>query len=382
MIMAGFEFMGKKPFSDVYIHGTVRDDTGKKMSKSLGNIIDPLEIIDEYGSDALRFSIISLTSVGQDIYLSKNKFEYGRNFANKIWNASRFIIMNLKPDKINVDLCIYSKEINGLAEKWILSRLYATLEKMEKFLSQYRLNEAAKLIYEFFWHNFCDWYLEFSKLSVEKKETQVVLYKVLEKSLRIMHPFLPHLTEEVWHNLPGVNTSIMKASWPRLQKQFISKAIDKEMQFLIDLISAIRNIRAEWHVPEAIQVECIFKIADRSIKKLICENEVYLQKFAKIAQVKTSEKTENISGCVSGIVGKVDFYVLLENVIDLTKEKERLIKQRKTMEAQLKGLKVRLKNKEFLKRAPREIIEQEKARAEDYGCAIKRIMANLKALVR
>ncbi|MEK6715428.1 MAG: valine--tRNA ligase [Candidatus Omnitrophota bacterium] len=382
MIMAGFEFMGKKPFSDVYIHGTVRDDTGKKMSKSLGNIIDPQEIINEYGSDALRFSIISLTSVGQDIFLSKNKFEYGRNFANKIWNASRFIITNLKPEDIKVDLCIYSKEIGGLAEKWILSQFYATLEKVEKAINQYRLNEAAKIIYEFFWHNFCDWYLEFSKLTIETSQTQAVLYKVLEKSLRIMHPFLPHISEEIWHNLPGVSTSIMKESYPHLQKQFISKLVDKQMQLLIDLISAIRNIRAEWRVGENMEVECILKITDKAAKKIIQENEACLKKLAKIAQVKIIEKVESFSGCASGIVGKVDFYIPLEKVIDLTKEKERLVKQVEALEVQLKGLKGRLTNKEFLKKAPQEVVEQEKVRADDYRKAIKRIKANLKALVR
>ena len=389
MIMAGFEFMGKKPFSDVYIHGTVRDDSGKKMSKSLGNIIDPQDVINEYGSDALRFSIISLTSVGQDIFLSKNKFEYGRNFANKIWNASRFIITSLKPEDIKVDLCIYSKEIGGLAEKWILSQFYTTLEKVEKAINQYRLNEAAKIIYEFFWHNFCDWYLEFSKLTIETKETQAVLYKVLEKSLRVMHPYLPHITEEIWQNLNERTsvpvhqcTSIMVERWPHLQKQFISKTIDKEMQLLIDLISAIRNIRAEWRIPEITEIECILKITDKATKKIIQENEIYLKKLAKIAQVKIIEKVENISGCASGIVGKVDFYIPLEKVIDLAKEKERLAKQVEALEVQLKGLKGRLTNKEFLKKAPQEVIEQEKVRVQDCRKTIKRIKANLKALVR
>ena len=380
MIMAGFEFMGKKPFSDVYIHGTVRDDTGKKMSKSLGNIIDPLEIINEFGSDALRFSIISLTSVGQDVFLSRNKFEYGRNFANKVWNASRYTIMNLKPEEINVDLCVYSDAISGLAEKWILSRFYNALEKIDKALKQYKINEAAKVIYEFFWHNFCDWYLEFSKLTLERRQTQVVLYKVLEKSLRVMHPFLPHLSEEIWHNLPGAKPSIMTENWPHLQKQFISKTTDKEMQVLIDLISLIRNIRSEWHIPEHAEIECIIKAVDKASKKLIQENDIYLKKLARLGQIKIVEKVEDISKCASGVAGKLDFYIPLEKFIDSTKEKERLSKQIQSFEAQLKALKERLKNKEFLKKAPKEVVEKEKIRLEELSKLIKRIGDNLKIL--
>ncbi|MDP1853155.1 MAG: valine--tRNA ligase [Candidatus Omnitrophota bacterium] len=380
MIMAGFEFMGKKPFSDVYIHGTVRDDTGKKMSKSLGNIIDPLEIINEFGSDALRFSIISLTSVGQDVFLSRNKFEYGRNFANKVWNASRYTIMNLKPEEINVDLCAYSKGISGLAEKWILSRFYSALDRIEKALKQYKINEAAKVMYEFFWHNFCDWYLEFSKLTLGRRQTQVVLYKVLEKSLRVMHPFLPHLTEEIWHNLPGTKSSIMTESWPHLQKQFISKTTDKQMQVLIDLISLIRNIRSEWHILEHAEIECIIKTTDKASKKLIQENDIYLKKLAKLGQIKIVEKAEDVSMCASGVAGKLDFYIPLEKLIDLTKEKERLSKQIQSFEAQFKALRERLKNKEFLKKAPNEVVEKEKIRLEELSKLIKRIGDNLKVL--
>ncbi|PIQ89732.1 MAG: valine--tRNA ligase [Candidatus Omnitrophica bacterium CG11_big_fil_rev_8_21_14_0_20_42_13] len=377
MIMAGFEFMGKKPFSDVYIHGTVRDDTGKKMSKSLGNIIDPLEIINEFGSDALRFSIISLTSVGQDIYLSKNKFEYGRNFANKVWNASRYIIMNLKPEELSVDLCIYGKSISGLAEKWILSRFYETLAKIEKALDNYKINEAAKTIYEFFWNNFCDWYIEFSKLTIANNETQVVLYKVLEKTLRIMHPFLPHLTEEIWSNLPGAGGSIMIKPWPHMQKNFISKAIDSQMRIIIDLISSLRNARSEWHVPDNSRIDCILKIKDKSARKTLEENQLYIKKLAGVANIKFSDDLKDASGCVSGVIEKVDFYIPLGDVVDLEKEKARLNKQLEASKQQLKGLSARLKNKEFLAKAPRDVVEKEKQRAQQLNLLIKRIKINL-----
>jgi valyl-tRNA synthetase len=217
MIMAGIEFAGGIPFKDVYIHGTVRDITGTKMSKSLGNIIDPLDMIEKYGTDALRFSMISITAQGQDVFLSEGKFELGRNFANKIWNASRFILMNLKPEEVRADLCVFFNAADlGLPERWILSRFYSTLKDVTGCLDSYKFNEAANSIYEFFWHEFCDWYIEIAKLSLDKKETQIVLYKVLEKSLRMLHPFMPFVTEEIWQKLPRENpdgpSSIMVSS--------------------------------------------------------------------------------------------------------------------------------------------------------------------------
>ena len=380
MIMAGFEFRGKKPFSDVYIHGTVRDDTGKKMSKSLGNVIDPLEIINEYGSDALRFSIMSLTSAGQDVNLSKNKFEYGRNFANKVWNAARFIIMNLDSEKINSDVCLCSKKIDNLPERWILSQFYGLLEKLEKSFKQYKINEASKLIYDFFWHDFCDWYLEFSKLTISDPDTQIVLYRVLEKILRFMHPFLPHLTEEVWSNLPQREGLIINAPWPKMQKELVSKTADKQMQLIIDLITSIRNIRGEWRIPPGAEIECIMKVTDKNIKKIINDNRRYLQKLAGISEVKILEKITKVKSSASGVIGKIDFYIPLADVIDLAKEKERLLKQVDSFRLQLKGLEARLKNKQFLKKAPPQVVESEKEKSKELAGLIKRVCDNLEAL--
>ncbi|MFH1645679.1 MAG: valine--tRNA ligase, partial [Candidatus Omnitrophota bacterium] len=197
MIMAGFEFCGDLPFKDIYIHGTVRDDTGTKMSKSLGNVIDPIEIIDVYGTDALRFSLISLTSAGQDVFLSKDKFASGRNFANKIWNVSRFLLMNM--DKLpEGDLCsFFEKENLSLANRWILSSLYRTLDAVSKSFDSYKFNEGVKLLYDFIWHKYCDWYVEISKDTISEEGTQLILFKVLEKSLRMLHPVMPFLTEEI-----------------------------------------------------------------------------------------------------------------------------------------------------------------------------------------
>ena len=215
MIMAGYEFTGKQPFSDVYIHGTVRDAEGKKMSKSLGNSIDPLEVIKEYGTDALRFSLISITAQGQDVFLAKERFEQGRNFANKIWNASRFILTNLDSSKAGEDLCAFFKrEYLSPVNRWILSRLYSTIKETQESLAKFQFNEAANGLYAFFWHEFCDSYLEIIKPDITNPHNQLVMFKVLEKSLRILHPFMPFVTEEIWNKFSSTDKSIMISNWP------------------------------------------------------------------------------------------------------------------------------------------------------------------------
>ncbi len=254
MIMAGFEFMNDKPFSDVYIHGTVRDIEGKKMSKSLGNVIDPLEIINEYGADALRFSLISITAQGQDVFLSQERFEQGRNFANKVWNASRFILMNLEPQYVKTDLCVFFKKENlDIVNRWILSRFYSTLKQAGKHLDNFKFNEAANLLYGFFWHEFCDWYLELIKPSLYqdadgslRENTQRTLLETLDATMRLLHPVMPFITEEVWQQIPrkGGANSIMIARFPEPDERFDDEQAAEEMGLVIEVITALRNVRA------------------------------------------------------------------------------------------------------------------------------------------
>jgi len=392
MIMAGFEFMKAIPFSDVYIHGTVRDDTGKKMSKSLGNIIDPLEIINEFGSDALRFSIISLTSVGQDVFLSKQKFELGRNFANKIWNGSRFIITNLKPEDVNVDLCVFSTspEMN-IADKWILSRFYQMLEKVEDSISKYRFNDAASSFYEFFWHEFCDWYIEFSKPQISEKHTQVILYKILEKSLRVLHPFMPFITEEIWHTVEGLvhgdekdkgqgaTNSIMTQKWPHLQKQLINKKIDSEMQVLIDAIVAIRNIRSSWTISPSIKFDIIIKAKKRDAC-IFTANLVYIKNLARVEGIEIDEKAKKPPKSAVAIVKGVEIYCPLEKYIDIKGEQERLKKKIEEINGFISIANKKLKNENFLKKAPANIVEMQKAKKAEHAETLKRLKEHLKDL--
>jgi len=381
MIMAGYEFTGKKPFSDVYIHGTVRDATGKKMSKSLGNIIDPLEIIDEFGADALRFSLISLTSMGQDVFLSREKFEFGRNFANKIWNASRFVIMNIDREKVNVDLCqVYKRGDLPLAERWILSRFYTSLKRFYKALDSYRLNEAANILYEFFWHEFCDWYLEMAKLTIKEKSTQITMYKVLEKTLRIIHPFMPHITEEVWHRLNPDSDSIMIQNLPHMQKDLIDTEVESEIDLIFALITSIRNIRAQMNIRPEQKLTAILVTENRDVESVLDKSKNYISHFARLQLLEVRNSFKVGSSTISDVVRKVRLYIPLEGAVDIEKEKKRLSAQLVSLEEEMKNKQSRLRNKEFLKKAPGEVVEKEKARLNDLFDTEKRLKKILSEL--
>lgn len=381
MVMAGFEFMKDVPFKDVYIHGTVRDDTGKKMSKSLGNIIDPLEIIDEFGCDALRFSLISITASGQDVFLSKKKFEIGRNFANKLWNASRFILINLDKD-INVDLCqFYAKQNLPLADRWILSRFFTTIRDVEKAINSYRFNEAASKIYEFIWHEFCDWYIEISKISLKDKNTQIILYKVLEKSLRMLHPFMPFITEEIWQNLPHDRGSITIETIPHIQKDLISKKDEESMRLIIDLIVSIRNARQAMRVPPASRVDIVLTTKDKKKSKLIDENSSYIKNSARIENIKIKpELKELLKECASGVINGIKFYIPLSGIIDVEEEKKRLEAKIKDLANKVNINNAKLKNKNFVNKAPKEVVAKVRKNSNSIKEAMTELTANLDML--
>jgi valyl-tRNA synthetase len=368
MIMAGFEFMGRRPFSDVYIHGTVRDIKGRKMSKSLGNSIDPLEIINEYGTDALRFSLISITSQGQDVYLSKERFEQGRNFANKIWNASRFVLMNMEDGSIGkTDICAYfKKEKLSLANRWILSRLYTTLREVNKLLESYRFNEAANAMYRFFWHEFCDWYLEMIKPVIGEPQYQLVLYKVIEKFLRMVHPYMPFITEEIWHQLKPGEGYIMAAQWPRVQEQIIDKKLEKKMELCIETITAIRNMRAELEIAPAQQINCAISSETKLSRSTIEEMLPTITYLAKVGKLDITEKSANTGSCVSSVVKDLHITIPLEGVIDVGKEKKKIEGKIAKTRQDIKSKEAMLSNKSFIERAPEEIVEKEREKLAQF----------------
>ncbi len=380
MIMAGLEFAKDIPFHHVYIHGTVRDDTGTKMSKSLGNIIDPLEIIDGYGADALRFSIISITAQGQDVFLARNRFELGRNFANKVWNAARFILMNLRPEEVNVDLCTFFKGMKlNLPERWILSRFYATLTEVGRCLEGYKFNEAANSIYEFFWHQFCDWYVEIAKSSIREKTTQVILYKVLEKSLRILNPFMPFVTEEIWQNLSHSGESIMVQSWPHIQKEMISKEADSKMAILIDVVTSIRNLRANWRIPPTKMIEAYIRTRKRETEAILNANSSHIQNLAKVEMLNIG-KVGKPKNAATSVLKDMEIFVPLAGLIDIEKEKARIRAQVEQVESDISSTQKRLKEKGFLAKAPKEVVQMQKARLGELKEKLEKLKDNFKRL--
>ncbi|MFA5118133.1 MAG: valine--tRNA ligase [Candidatus Omnitrophota bacterium] len=374
MIMSGLEFMHDIPFKDVYIHGTVRDIEGKKMSKSLGNIIDPLEIINEYGTDALRFSLISITAQGQDVYLSKERFEQGRNFANKIWNASRFILMNLDATYIKQDLCVYVKKHElDIVNRWILSRLYSVIKEANKNLDTFKFNEAANLLYGFFWHDFCDWYLELIKTNIKDPHNQLIMYKVLEKFLRVIHPFMPFITEEIWHLLHPAADSIMLQPSPHLQTNLMSKKIEEKMSRVFAAVTAIRNIRTELEIPPASVID--FKIfAPLDTQKLFQSLATHIENVSKNRLMSTGDQTEYVHapGQFDLVLNEAHIVIPLSGVLDTQKHKNKIdIEIQKTL-AEIKAKEDLLSNENFVKRAPQEIVEKEKIKLSELNEKLKK----------
>lgn len=366
MIMAGLEFKKQIPFRDVYLHGTVRDAEGKKMSKSLGNVIDPLEIIEKYGADALRFSLISITAQGQDVYLSKDRFEQGRNFANKIWNASRFILMNLKPENSAFDLCVFFKDNDpDLVSRWIISRLYSTIKKTEEDLDAYRFNEAANNLYSFFWHEFCDWYLELIKPRLAEKQTQLIMYKVLEKYIRVLHPFMPFITEEIWQKLPGAKDSIMRQPWPHMQEKMIDQSYENRMRDVFDLINTIRNMRSEMDIGLSSAIKIKISSTDRSTREGILAMAGHIKNLAKVSELEINEEYAQRKNEFTCVLKGMHIVLPLEGVVNADEQIRKNQAKIDKLKAEIAKKETVLANKNFTTLAPKDIVEAEKKKLSD-----------------
>ena len=371
MIMAGCEFMGQIPFKDVYIHGTVRDVEGKKMSKSLGNSIDPLGIIDEYGADALRFSLIAIAASGADIFLSQERFEQGRNFANKIWNASRFILMNLKEDVTGEDIDIKKLRIQ---DKWILAELNDAIKKATRSIDAFKLNEAVNIVYEFFWHKFCDWYVEMAKHSIDEKNTQEVLTHVLKKSLLLLHPFMPFITDEISARLPGRKSeTIATEKWPSVQK-FENK---KAATIMKDAFSCVYNLRERRHdlklsLSTTINVRIWCDSPKR--KREIEEVAGIIKDLAGIEKLEISTKKVDIKGSLlSSIDAGLNVYLLLEGLIDQKKYEQELEQEISGLKKQMLQKSALIDNPNFKNKAPKEIVMKEQEKLEEMKKKIRQL---------
>jgi len=396
MVVSGKEFIKEIPFRDVYIHGTVRDAAGRKMSKSLGNIIDPLEIIDGFGADALRFSIISITAAGQDVFLSKEKFEIGRNFANKIWNASRFVLMNTcgKPENLsNFASCPAGQLAKldryrelSMADKWILSRLNRTIEAVTKALDNYRFNEAEGLVYDFFWHDFCDWYVEMVKPQIiarsaerEAQSTEEILIHVLENSLKLLHPFMPFVTEAVWQNIRE-RESIMTASWPEADKHYINKKIESDMETVKNIIVNIRNIRSDMNIAYSKKLTAGLVPLKKVAGSLVSNGVGYIKNLAQLEQLTIDENLAKPKSFLSAVTEEFNIIISLDGVIDITAEKARLAKKQDALKQQVMFAEKRLKNEDFVNNAPLEVVRMEQEKSAKIKEQIDRLEKTIKDL--
>jgi len=367
MIMSGLKFMGRVPFRDVYIHGVVMDEKGRKMSKSLGNGIDPLDAVEEFGADAMRYTIVNITPLGQNLLLSMDKFNVGARFANKIWNASRYVLMNIEGLPIRD---IPELEMDT-ADRWIVSLYRETVEKMNRYLSEYRLNEASSLIYEFFWHEFCDWYIEISKLKLysedenEKSHAASMLVWILDGCMRLLHPIMPFITEEIWQRIPAEkkHRSIMVSAYPAPEGVFDRKSVD-EIILLKEITYTIRNIRGEMNVPPELKAGVMVKELRDTMHDVIAKNERIIMFLARLKSIEYSTDIEKPEASASAVGNGYEVYLPLKGLIDLDRERQRLAREHDRLKAEIDRSMNKLENRKFIDRAPESVVQKEKQRLE------------------
>ena len=370
MVMMGLKFGGDIPFHHVFIHGLVRDSQGRKMSKSLGNGIDPVEVIDKYGADTLRFMLVTGNTPGNDMRFYWARVEAARNFANKLWNASRFMLMNLQ----GFDRSFVPKaEDYTLADRWILSRYARTSAVVTENLEKFELGEAARAIYEFIWGEFCDWYIELVKPRLYAEEgdsrrtAQYVLGYVLERTLRLLHPFMPFITEEIWQHIPHEGKSIMTAPWPTGEETWLDKENEASMAAIMEVIKAIRNMRAEVNAAPGKKSEAILHFSDAAQQAVFTANDGYLHALAEADPVTilslTAERPEN---AMTAAAGGVEIYLPLKGLIDMEKETARLSKELDGLTKEIARTEGKLANEKFVTKAPVAVVAKEREKLQDY----------------
>lgn len=385
MLIMGMEFMKEIPFEKVFIHGLVRDSQGRKMSKSLGNGIDPLEVIEKYGADTLRFMLITGNTPGNDMRFYWERVEGTRNFANKIWNASRFALMNMEGYDKDAELAPYT-----LADKWILSRLQDTVKDVTGLLERFELGEAGRAIYDFIWSEVCDWYIEIAKPRLYNKEAaserataQHVLATVLVSAMKLLHPYMPFITEEIYQCLPHEAESIMISKWPVADESLVDPEAERGMNAIMDSIKAIRNMRAEVNANPGKKIPAIMLVSE-DLREVVAHNDSYIKLLGGIDNLElrplNGEKPEN---AMAAVVTGIEVYLPLAGLIDVEKETQRLSKELATMEKDLQRAGGKLNNAGFLAKAPEDVIAKERAKYEELSGkieAVKKRMAYLAEL--
>jgi valyl-tRNA synthetase len=385
MMMMGLKFMGEIPFDDVYIHALIRDADGQKMSKSKGNVIDPLVMVDKFGTDAFRFTLAAFAAQGRDIRLSEDRIEGYRNFINKIWNASRFALMNLEdfdPDLINRD----SLNLN-VEDKWIISRVNDTAKKINEEIEAYRFNEAAGALYQFTWHELCDWYIEFIKSRLYNKEgeesrrtAQYVLHYVLNKVLKLLHPIIPFVTEEIFQSLPGNDGFIMQCGYPEFDLSESYKDAENSIGIVMDVITSIRNIRGEMSISPSLEINAFYTTGNDSIKRLLKENVKMVKSLAKLKEFDFVSSENKSKKAAVAVLKDIEITVPVEGIIDFEAEEGRLTKEIEKIDKDLRFLNNKLSNEKFIKNAPEKIVTKEKEKLSEFSLKKDKLSESLKRL--
>jgi valyl-tRNA synthetase len=385
MMMMGLKFMGDVPFRDVYIHGLVRDERGEKYSKTRGNVVDPLDLIDRFGADALRFTLAALTMPGSDLKLSASRTEGYRHFANKIWNASRFALMNLENFKGDLPRQEVPPEDFSLPDRWIRGRLTQVIREVRESLEEYKFNEATHTLYHFIWHEFCDWYLEMTKLYLYKGEdrkrqnlTQRTLVEVLDAIVRLLHPFMPFITEEIWQQLPGrkENESIMVSEFPKPHDRDVDETVADEMALIIEVTSALRNIRGEMNLPPGEQMTVLFRTRTDEVERKLRENQSFIQFLALVKEFKFGREIEKPLSSAFVALRDVEIFVPMERS-RMEEEARRLQKEILKSEKESAFVMKKLSNEQFLSKAPPEVVQEVKEKALEFRARREKLEESL-----
>ena len=383
MMFQGLEFTGKRPFKNVLIHGLIRDSQGRKMSKSLGNGVDPMEVIEQYGADALRWFLANGSAPGQDVRYSTDKMDAAWNFINKIWNASRYALMNVG------DLTVDQVDITGektLADKWILTRLNQTIGKVTELFEKFEFGEAGRLLYRFIWDDFCDWYIEMSKETLAgddeaaKLTTRSILVYVLDNTLRLLHPIMPFVTEEIWQSVPHVGESLVVATYPTVHPEQMDEKAAEEMEFLMDFIRSVRTVRNEMNTPLSKPINIIAKVSDAVHYAILKENESYIARFSNPEEFVYGEDVEAPSDAVTSVITGAEIYLPLAGLINIEDEIARLEKEAEKLQQEVDRVEKKLSNEKFVAKAPAAVVEAERAKGADYQAQREAVLERIATL--
>lgn len=369
MIFQSLEFTGKAPFRNVVLHGLIRDEQGRKMSKSLGNGIDPMDVIKKYGVDALRWFLVNGSTPGQDIRFSYKNMDAAWNFINKIWNASRYVIMNLADDTKPV---LPDKSKWNLADKWILSRLNATIKHVNSMSDKFEFGEAGRAMYDFIWNDFCDWYIEMTKAILTgddeeaKKDTRDILAYVLDQTLRLIHPIMPFVTEELWQDMPHKGESIMVAKYPSANDDLNDPAAEESMARLIELITAVRNIRSDANAPMSKPVDLLIKVKDDAAAKVYTDNREYIDRLCHPddLQIGTDVKAPKLA--LSAVLNGGEVFIPMAELVDMDAERARMKKEVGKLEKEVQRSQKKLSNQKFVDNAPDKVVESERQKGKEW----------------